>query len=128
VSVALATASSILLVAGIATVFFRCRSLAFPEGLEGGLLLLSIPLLSPQGWDYVLLIATPAVIYLANYLTELPAPWRGATIAAGLTIGLSLFDLMGRAAYTAFMNAGVITVCALVLASALGVLRLKAVA
>ena len=74
---ALATASALALLGGVAIVFLRRRSVSFPEGLEGSLLLLLIPLLSPQGWDYVLLIATPAVMYLANYLDRLPGPWRG---------------------------------------------------
>jgi len=123
---ALAAVSALALLGGVAFVFLRRRSVPFPEGLEGGLLLLLIPLLSPQGWDYVLLIATPAVLYLANYLDRLPPLWRGLTIAAGLTIGLSLFDLMGRAAYAAFMGAAVISVCALVLAGALVRLRIGA--
>ena len=54
----------------------------------------------------MLLIATPAVVYLANYLDRLPRPLRAMTVVAGLTIGLSLFDIMGRAAYAAFMGAG----------------------
>jgi alpha-1,2-mannosyltransferase len=125
-SAALATASAFAVLGGVAIVFLRRRPVPFPEGLEGSLLLLLIPLLSPQGWDYVLLIATPAVVYLANYLDKLPALWRGLTIAAGLTIGLSVFDLMGRAAYAAFMAAAVISVCALVLVGALVRLRLNA--
>jgi hypothetical protein len=125
---ALTIASAVGLLGGVAWVFMKRGSVAFPEGLEGSLLLLLIPLLSPQGWDYVLLIATPAVVYLANYLDELSSGWRGLTAAAGLIIGLSLFDAMGRAAYAAFMGAAVISVCALVLAAALATLRLKAVA
>jgi hypothetical protein len=58
----------------------------------------------------------------------LPNLWRGLTVAAGLTIGLSLFDLMGRAAYTAFMSAAAISLCALILVAALGTLRLRATA
>jgi hypothetical protein len=127
-SATLATATALVLVAGLVLVFLRRHSVSSPEGLEGSLLLLLIPLLSPQGWDYVLLIATPAVMYLANYLDTLPRPWRVLTIFAGLTIGLSLFDIMGRAAYAAFMAAAVISVCALVLAGALGILRLRAIA
>jgi hypothetical protein len=98
------------------------------DGLEGSLLLLLIPLLSPQGWDYVLLIATPAVIFLTNYWTALPSLWRGLTVVAGLTIGLSLFDLMGRTAYAAFMSVAAISLCALVLVAALGTLRRRAIA
>jgi Glycosyltransferase family 87 len=127
-SVMLATASSLALLGAAAIVFLRRRSVPFPEGLEGSLLLLLIPLLSPQGWDYVLLMATPAVIYLANYLDTLPPVWRGVTVAAALTIGLSIWDLMGRAAYSAFMDAAVLSVCAVVLVAALCTLRLRGVA
>ena len=127
-SIILAAASALVLLAGVMMVFLRRRSIPFPEGLEGSLLLLLIPLLSPQGWDYVLLIATPAIVYLANYLDTLPGPLRVITVITGLTIGLSLFDIMGRAAYAAFMGAGIISVCALVLVAALTTLRLKAVA
>ena len=127
-STILAAASALVLLAGVMMVFLRRRSIPFPEGLEGSLLLVLIPLLSPQGWDYVLLIATPAIVYLANYLDTLPGPLRVITVIAGLTIGLSLFDIMGRAAYAAFMGAGIISVCALVLVAALTTLRLKAVA
>jgi Glycosyltransferase family 87 len=127
-SMKLATASSFALLGWVVIVFFRRQSVSFPEGLEGSLLLLLIPLLSPQGWDYVLLMATPAVIYLVNYLDELPGLWRPLTVVAGLTIGLSIWDLMGRAAYSAFMAVAVLSVCALVLVAALGTLRVRAVA
>lgn len=111
-----------------AVVFVRRRGMTFPEGLEGSLLLMLIPLLSPQGWDYVLLVATPAIMYLANYEDRLPAILRMLAILAALTIGLSLFDLMGRAAYAAFMGTGMITICSLVLIAALCALRVKNIA
>jgi alpha-1,2-mannosyltransferase len=127
-AVTLATATSLALLGAAAIVFLRRRTVSFPEGLEGSLLLLLIPLLSPQGWDYVLLMATPAVIYLANYQDLLPAPWRALTVVAALTIGLSIWDLMGRAAYSAFMDAAVLSVCAVVLVGVLVSLRLRGVA
>jgi LPXTG-motif cell wall-anchored protein len=37
----------------------RRRGLPAPEYLECALLMLLIPLVSPQGWDYLLLLATP---------------------------------------------------------------------
>lgn len=124
----LAATSGLVLLVSVAMVFFRRRFVHAPEGLEGSLLLLLIPLLSPQGWDYVLLIATPAVMYLANYLDTMPRPLRALTVVAALTIGLSLFDLMGRAAYAAFMSAAVLSVCALTLVGSLLTLRLRTVA
>ena len=89
---------------------------------------LLIPLLSPQGWDYVFLIGTPAVMLLINYLPALPANLRYATIAAIAAIALSIFDLMGRAAYTAFMQMSFITVFVLVEIAALVALRVRRVA
>ena len=78
--------------------------LEVPDTLEGALLLLLIPLLSPQGWDYVFLIGTPAVMLLLNDLQSLPRGLRNATIAAIAVAALSIFDLMGRTAYSTFMR------------------------
>ena len=99
--------------------------LPFPDTLEGSLLLLLIPLLSPQGWDYVFLISTPAVMLLINNLPSLPRELRYATIAAIAVAALSIFDLMGRTAYTTFMRLSLITICFLIQAAALIALRFR---
>jgi len=117
------TAALLLLIAGI--VFLMRRGVTFPEGLEGGLLLTLMPLLSPQGWDYVFLIATPAIVYLANYADCLPQPLRALTVAAAATIGLALFDLLGRTLYYAFMRMSVISLCFFVVIAALVALRAR---
>ena len=101
------------------------RGIVSPEGLEGALLLTLIPLLSPQGWDYVFLIATPAVIYLVNFNDRLPTGLRVVTLTSLAVIGLSLFDLLGRANYARFMQLSVISVCFLVVAAALAALRFR---
>ena len=127
-------ATTLALVAGLAALgmavvaFLYRRRLQCPEALEGSLLLMLIPLLSPQGWDYVLLLATPAVVVLANGLDRLPTPMRAAAVGAALAMGLSVFDLMGRRAYTAFMEMAMISVCAGVLVTALYVMRQKQIA
>jgi hypothetical protein len=95
------------------------------DTLEASLLLLLIPLLSPQGWDYVFLIATPAVMLLINELPSLPRELRYATVAAIAVVALSIFDLMGRDAYAAFMRLSLITVCMLVQFAALVTLRFR---
>jgi len=115
------TAIVLLALAGV--VFLSRRGVTFPEGLEGGLLLTLMPLLSPQGWDYVFLIATPAIVYLANYEDLLPQPLRFLTIAALAAIGLVLFDLVGRTLYYEFMRLSCISLCFFVVIAALGVLR-----
>jgi hypothetical protein len=125
---ALTGATIAVLLAAAALVFLRRAGLPFAEGLEGALLLTYVPLLSPQGWDYVFLVSTPAIVFLANYEDRLPLPLRLLTLVAVATIGLSVFDVMGRAAYAAFMSWSVISVCYLVVIGALCALRMRAVA
>jgi hypothetical protein len=114
-----------ILVAGAVTihVFRTRRAVEFPELLEVSLLLTLMPLMSPQGWEYTLLMATPAVMCLVNYSDRLPAPLRHLTIAALAVIGLSLYDLMGRAMHTAFMTASGVTIAFFVVIAALVTLR-----
>jgi hypothetical protein len=123
---AYATAAVLLVLTGVA--FFARGGIRFPEGLEGGLLLTLMPLLSPQGWDYVFLIATPAIVYIANYQDLLPRPIRIVTIIAVVTIGFSLFDIMGRTLYYEFMRLSFISVCFFVVIGALVTMRLRKIA
>jgi hypothetical protein len=114
---------------GVAVIVFARRSgVRAPEALECALLLTLIPLLSPQGWDYVFLIATPAIMFLVNYDDRLPRAARILTRAALLTIALSLYDLLGRSAYGLFMSLSVITVCFFIVVGALSALRARAIA
>jgi hypothetical protein len=109
-------------------VFVRRRTVPFPEGLEASLLLTCIPLCSPQGWDYVFLLSTPAIAYVVNFEDRLPRVLRVCALGAIATIGLSLYDVMGRAAYAQFMALSIITLCYFVVLAALGVLRLRGAA
>ena len=127
-STRLAYGGAVALLATAGLVFLGRRGVRFPEGLEGGLLLTLMPLLSPQGWDYVFLIATPAIVYLANYDDQLPQPLRALTIAAVAVIGLAIFDLMGREAYSAFMRLSFISLCFFVVIAALAALRWRKIA
>jgi hypothetical protein len=124
----LALAASLVVLGLAVVVFRRRRHVPFPEGLESALLLTCIPLLSPQGWDYVFLVSTPAIMCLANYHDLLPRPWRVLSAAAVATIALSVYDLIGRAAYGTFMSLSMITVCYLIVIAALGAIRSRAIA
>jgi hypothetical protein len=123
-----ALAMTILLLATAAFVFLRRRGLVHPEALEIALLLTTMPIISPQGWDYVFLVSTPAVMMLVNYSNALPRGLRIATAAALVVIGFSLFDLMGRQAYRTFMTWSIITWCYLIVLAGLVTLRVKRVA
>ena len=74
-----------------------------PEYLECALLMLLIPLVSPQGWDYVLLLATPAVVCLVDRWRELTRLWQWGLGVALALMCLTMFDVMGRALYGQFM-------------------------
>ena len=124
----LALLTSVLLIAVLIVVCVRRNGTRFPEGLEGSLLLTIIPLLSPQGWDYVFVISTPAIVLVVNYIDRFPSGVRAVVTMAIATIGLSLFDVMGRANYTAFMSWSPITVCYLVVIAALVSLRVRGIA
>ena len=103
-------------------------ALKVPDTLEGAMLLTLIPLLSPQGWDYVFLISTPAVMLLINYTPELPRGLRYATIAAIAIVALAIYDVMGRDLYRTFMRSSLITVLVVVEFAALVALRFRRVA
>jgi uncharacterized membrane protein len=124
----LALAVSLLVLATAGAVFSKRRNVPFPEGLEAAFLLTCIPLLSPQGWDYVFLLSTPAIMFLVNYEDLLPRPMRRLGEAAVVAIAFSVYDLMGRAAYGTFMSLSIVTVCYFVVIAALGTLRARAVA
>ena len=119
---------SLVLLAVAAVVVFRGGEIPDRETLEGALLLTLVPLLSPQGWDYVFLVATPAIALIANYDRELPSRQRIVTWIAVLTIGLWIYDVVGRTLYRAFMNWSFITLCFFIVIAALTTLRKRRVA
>jgi len=111
-----------------AWMWVRRRDVESPERLEGALLLMLVPLVSPQGWDYVLLLAAPAVVGLITHLRDQPRWLSVASSLAMAAIGLTIYDLMGRTAYHAFMMASGITLCTFVLIASLVGLRARQVA
>lgn len=117
-----------ILLATAVFVFAYRRRIEFPEGLEIALLLTMMPIISPQGWDYVFLVSTLAVMYLVNYTDALPKPVRVVVIAALLIVAFSIFDLVGRRAYTGFMRLSIIPICYVVEIAALAILRARRVA
>ena len=113
----------------VAVAVFAMRGrVSVPEPLEVGLLLTLMPLISPQGWDYVFLLSTLAVMSLVNYSDQLPRYIRAPVIAAVLIVAFSIFDLIGRPAYQLFMRLSMITICYLVIIAGLVALRARRVA
>ena len=123
---ALATVVLALVLPAVALV--RRRSVSDPLYLEFGLLMLLVPIVSPQGWDYVLLLATPAFICLLDRWRLVSLGWRIATGAGFAFMSLTLYDLIGRAAYRFMMQTSVMTLAVLTLAVCLVHLRIKKLA
>jgi alpha-1,2-mannosyltransferase len=124
---AYAMASLVIALLAVLTLvlILRGKRLSRPGFLEGALLLLLIPLVSPLGWDYTFLSSYPAVVLiLAKWKTFSP---RARIFLAGnfAIIGLSLYDLLGRKIYARFMSWSVLTVSFLVVAVAVAALRWK---
>jgi hypothetical protein len=109
----LSAATGLVLVLASAWAVWRGSRLASPDYLDAALLLFVIPLLSPQGWDYVLLVATPAVMLLLDRLEEFPPAAVWLLFASLALAGLTFWDVLGRELYRALMMSRVITVGAL---------------
>jgi hypothetical protein len=125
----LATFSSVtLLIAAVFTFLRRNDGIARPDGLEAGLLLAITPLISPQGWDYVLVLATMAVLYVVNDFDRLPRVVQALTAAAVGVVGLTLYDLLGRRLIYALLDLSVITIGMVALVGALITVRLRKLA
>ena len=122
-AVTLATLSSLAALGLGVVVWLKRTAVPSPAYLEVSLLMLLVPLLSPQGWDYVLLLATPAVVCLIDRWHQVDHRWQWLTGLALATMGLTFFDVMGRTLYERFMATSAISVCAILLAIALTHLR-----
>ena len=120
--------TSVVLLGVAAFVILRRHGVAAPDGLEAGLLLMLTPLLSPQGWDYVAVVATLPVAYLADHADQLPGPWRVTTLVCLLVVGLTLYDLLGRRLVYLVLDHGGVTVALIGLVAAVAVLRVRRLA
>ena len=125
---ALATISGLALLGLAAFVWVRRRAVETPEYLEVALLMVLIPLLSPQGWDYVLLLSTPAVALLIDRWSGLTPAWRVFVVLSLGVMGLAIYDVLGRELYGQFMALSIVSVCALGVVASLAHLRVRALA
>jgi len=92
------------------------------------MLIAMTPIISPQGWDYVLVLATTAMVFVVNDIDRLPRPMRLTTFAAIAAIGLSLYDLVGRRLLNLLLDLSVITIGMVALIGAVVTLRIRKLA
>jgi hypothetical protein len=104
------------------------RRVTAPNYLEVALLLLVVPLLSPQGWDYVFLLGAPATVLLIDRWPRLPSPWRVAVVASWVAIGFPFREVVGLDLTRAILATADLTVAASILVAAVVWLRAKSLA
>jgi hypothetical protein len=124
----LAVASAIGVVAAGLFVMSRRRRVAEPDYLEGAYFFVLVPLLSPQGWDYVLVLALPAYMCVVDRWHDLSPPWRAAALVGFFLTSFTIFDLLGRSLHTLLMRGGVVSMGAVLVAACLVHLRWRAAA
>lgn len=93
--------------------------------LECSCLFILIPLISPLGWDYTLLMSVLGIMIIINNFFRYTKLWRGVLVVNFCIISLSLYDTMGRELYAKFMSWSVITINFLVIIGYLAYLRLR---
>jgi hypothetical protein len=125
---ALAALASALTFALAGSAVLMRRRVRAPEGLEYGALALLVPLISPQGWDYVLLLGLPAYLLLVDRWRDTPWAWRAVAVGGLSVTSFGIYDLLQRPLYMFVMNNGIPTLGAVALVVCLVRLRWRALA
>jgi len=124
----LALGSTLLAFAGGAAVMALRKRVAEPNYLEGAYFMFLVALLSPQGWDYVLLIGLPAYVCLVDRWNVLSPSWRAVAATGIFLTSFTVFDLLGRPLYMLLMQWSAVSVGAVLIAATLIRLRWRAIA
>jgi len=93
--------------------------------LECSVLLILIPLASPLGWDYNLLMSILGIMIVVHYFSFYTKIWRIFLVCNFLVIFFSVYDIMGKDLYSTFMSLSLTTLNFLVLVGYLAYLRFK---
>ena len=109
----LSAVTALVLLAACAWAVWRGSRVESPDYLDAALLMFAIPLLSPQGWDYVLLVSTPAIMLLLDRIDLFDGATRWGLVACMALLGLTFWDVLGRDPFRALMMSRVLTICAL---------------
>ena len=124
----LALASAVAAVAAGLFVMSRRQNVAEPDYLEGAYFFVLVPLLSPQGWDYVLVLALPAYMCILDRWRDLSPAWRAVALMGFFLTSFTIFDLLRRPLYTFLTHGAAVSVGAVLVAGCLVHLRWRAAA
>jgi hypothetical protein len=121
----LAAATTAIAFAAVAYVARRFTGGASGPYREIAALFVLVPLISPQGWDYALLLGTPAVLSILDRWRTFSAPMRVALTVALAVIALPTRDLLGLDWHRHVMSTGIVTLAGVALLAAVLMLRRK---
>lgn len=93
--------------------------------LECSVLLILIPLASPLGWDYNLLMSILGIMIIVHYFPYYSNLWRIVLVCDFLIIFFSVYDIIGKELYSSFMSLSITTLNFLLLIGYLAFLRFK---
>lgn len=128
-NIALVLSGLIIALLAFLVLFLVLKGKEIPRAsvLECSGLLILIPLVSPLGWDYTLLISVLGIMIIINNFFRYTKLWRGVLVVNFCIVSLSLYDIMGRELYATFMSWSVITINFLVIIGYLAFLRFRKV-
>jgi hypothetical protein len=101
------------------------KGLPRADVLEVATLLVMIPLVSPLGWDYQFLTSVLGITLLARHWSDFSTAGRALLGANLAVIGLSVYDIIGPAAYSRFMGWSALTLSFLLVVGYLASVRYK---
>ena len=124
----LALGSSITAMAAGGVLMLRRRQVAEPNFLEASYFCVLITLLSPQGWDYTLVLGLPGFMLLVDRWRDLSIAWRAVALTGFFLTSFTIFDLLGRTIYIRLVELSAVSVGAVLVAACLVRLRWKGIA
>jgi len=110
------------------TLTMRRARVSEPNFLECAFFCVLVPLISPQGWDYVLLLALPAYMLIVDRWSDMRPGVRALAAVGFVLTSFTVFDLLRRGLYMHVMHFGGPAIGALLLAWVLVILRRRALA
>jgi hypothetical protein len=126
-SLALVLAGLVIGILGLLVLILVLKGINIPraEVLDSSILLICIPLISPLGWDYTLIMSVLGVTVLVYYIRNFSGFWRIVLLFNFFVIAFSIYDIMGRELYGRFMTWSIPTLSFLLIIGYLASLRIK---
>ncbi len=106
----LALGSAVTAVVAGGVVMLRRRQVAEPNFLEASYFCVLITLLSPQGWDYTLVLGLPGYMLLVDRWRDLSMSWRAVALTGFFLTSFTIFDLLGRTIYIRLVELSAVSV------------------